>query len=327
MTKKISALITITFVLSFAARLYAQQAKIYHVGILMIGTPSTAVVQGFRTGLKEAEYVEGKNLILDLPAKATFDELRAVANGFKGKKLDLIVTVGGTATAIAKDTTQQIPIVFLSVNDPVQLGLVKSLALPEANVTGLAVYADADMQGKRLEVFKEAAPTLHRVAVFYNARGENPGHAKNLALVRKVAPALGLRVAVKPIKSAADIDSSLASLSKATTDGIFVICSNIFRDPFKKIAAAAIAKKLPLTGCDADNVAEQGALLSYDSDRYRLGQRGAWYVDRILKGAKPQDLPIETPTYFELVINLKTAKRIGLTIPPNVLARADKVIR
>jgi len=310
-----------------AAMAEAQQAKVYHVGVLMIGNPNVPVLKGLRVGLKEAGYIEGKNLVLDLPTKETYDELRPVAKAYREKKLDAIIAVGGTATAIAKESTQEIPIVFISVNDPVQVGLMKSLARPEANVTGVTVYADAEMQGKRLEVFKEAVPTLRRVAVLYNARGENPGHAKSLALVQKVAPALGLKLAEKPIKSAADLEQALSSVSKTTTDGLFVICSNLFRDPFKNIAAVAIQKKLALIGCDAQQVTEQGALLSYDSDRYRIGQRGAWYVDRILKGTKPQDLPVETPTYFELIINLKTAKQIGLTIPPNLLARADKVIR
>ena len=131
----------------------------------------------------------------------------------------------------------------------------------------------------------------------------------------------------KPIKSTPDIERALASVSKDTTDGLFVICSSLFRDPIKKIAAVAIQKRLALTGCRLPDVTEQGILVSYRADPYRMGHRGAWYVDRILKGTKPQDLPVEAPTYFELVIDLKTAKLIGLTIPPNVLARADKVIR
>ena len=123
------------------------------------------------------------------------------------------------------------------------------------------------------------------------------------------------------------IDRALSTLSKTTTDGLVVICSGLFRPSFKKIVSTAIQKKLPLLACDADHENEQGALLYYDSNRQRVGHRAAWYVDQILKGTRPQDLPFETPTYFELIINLKTAKQIGLAIPPNVLARADKVIR
>jgi putative ABC transport system substrate-binding protein len=149
---------------------------------------------------------------------------------------------------------------------------------------------------------------------------------KSLVLVQQIAPNLGLKLAEKPIKSTADIERGLSSVSKDTTDGMFVICSGLFRDQLKKIAHVAIQKRLPLAGCGGDS-AEQGTLLSYGIDNYAMGHRSAWYVDRILKGAKPQDLPVEAPTYFELIINLKTAKQIGLTIPPNVLARADKVIK
>ena len=170
-------------------------------------------------------------------------------------------------------------------------------------------------------------PTLRRVTGFYNARAENPGHFKRLSSVQKVASALGLVLIEKPIKSTEDIERALTSVQKGTTDGLFMICSTLFRDSQTKITAVAVQKRLALTGCRDRAVSEQGSLLSYRADDYRIGHRAAWYVDRILKGTKPQDLPVEAPTYFELVINLKTAKQIGLTIPPNVLARADKVIR
>ena len=257
----------------------------------------------------------------------TIDEFRPIAKPYIEKKFDVIVAMGATAPLIAKELTREIPIVFVGASDPIASGLVKSVARPEANVTGIARATDVEMQGKRLEVFKEAVPTLQRVAVLYNARGENPGHAKSFALVQKVAPTLGLKLIEKPVKSAADIERVLASVSKDTTDGIFVICSSLFRDPIKKMAAVAMQKRLALAGCRLPDVTEQGILLSYGADSYRIGHRGAWYVDRILKGTKPQDLPVEAPTYFELVINLKTAKQIGVTIPPNVLARADKVIK
>ena len=327
MTMKTSTLLVIVLFLLCSQFAGAQRPKVHRLGILMIGDPTQPMLKGLRDGLKDSGYIEGKNLILEISAKETFDELRPLAESYKVRKLDVIVTVGGTATTIAKESTREIPIVFVSVNDPVQLGLVKLLARPDTNVTGVAVHADAEMQGKRLEIFKEVAPTLRRLAVLYNARGENPNHAKNLAFIRKLAPMLRLTLTEKPVKSAADLDQALSSISKNQTDGIFILCTNLLRAPFKKIAAAAIQKRLALIGCDAEQVSEQGALLSYDSDRYRMGQRGAWYVDRVLKGAKPQDLPIETPMYFELVINLKTAKQIGVTIPPNVLARAVKVIR
>ena len=327
MSKKILAIALATVILAAPLLVEAQPQKVYRAGVLMIGSPNIPAMKGLRDGLKELGYVEGKNLLLDIPAKETIDELRPMAKAYIEKKFDVIIAMGATAPLIAKDLTQEIPIVFLGSVDPIASGLVKSTARPEANVTGVANATDVEIQGKRLEVFKEAVPTLRRVAVLYNARGENPGHAKSLALVQKVAPALGLTLMEKPVKSAADIERALASVAKDNTDGIFVICSSLFREPIKKMAAIAMQKRLALTGCDVPDVTEQGTLLSYRADPYRMGHRGAWYVDRILKGTKPQDLPVEAPTYFELVINLKTAKQIGLTIPPNVLARADKVIR
>jgi ABC-type uncharacterized transport system substrate-binding protein len=209
----------------------------------------------------------------------------------------------------------------------VQAGFVKSIARPGTNLTGLTLHTDPEFEGKRLEIFHETVPSLRRVTVLYNARGENPGHEVNLDVLSKIAPKLGIKLAKKPIKAVGDIDDSLRSISKETTDGILVVSASIFRSRFDKIAPVALQKKLALMGHEASHVTEDGALLFYDSDRYRIGQRLARYVDRILKGAKPQDLPVEAPTYFQMIINLKTAKQIGLTIPPNVLARADKVIK
>ena len=328
MSKRILVIALATVILAPPLLVEAQQQKVYRAGVLMIGSPDIPAMKGLRDGLKELGYVEGKNLLLDIPTKETIDELRPIAKAYIEKQVDVIVALGATAPLIARELTREIPIVFVGSSDPVGSGLVKSAARPETNITGVASATDVEVQGKRLEVFKEAVPTLRRVALLYNARGENPGHAKSLALVQKVAPALGLKLIEKPVKSTADIERALASVSKDTTDGLFVICSSLFRDSIKKMAAVAMQKRLALTtGCTTPDVTEQGFLLSYGPDRYRMGLRGAWYVDRILKGTKPQDLAVEAPTYFELVINLKTAKQIGVTIPPNVLARADRVIK
>jgi putative ABC transport system substrate-binding protein len=305
----------------------AQQAKSYRVGVLVVGSSDIPQIKGLRDGLKELGYTLGKNLSLDVSVKNTYDELRPLVKSYKEKKVDTLVTIGGTATGVAKDLAPEIPTVFLFGTDPVQAGFVKSIARPETNLTGLTTRTGPELEGKRLELLLEAVPTMRRVTVLYNARGENPGHVMNLELLRKAGPALGLKLLEKPIKVAGDVDDALRAISKETTDGIFVISSSMFRTLFAKIALVAIQKKLAFMGTAATHVTENGALLFYDADRYRMGQRLAWYVDRILKGTKPQDLPVEAPTYFELVINLKTAKQIGLTIPPNVLVRADKVIR
>src|SRR6266480_5051098 len=177
----------------------AQQGKVYHVGVLSVGdTPET---KGVRDGLKDAGYVEGKNLVLDIAVKQNYDELRPIAKGYVKKKLDVIVGIGGTAPLLAKELTQDIPIIFVGTSDPIAAGLVKSLAHPGANVTGVTGRTDFEVHGKRLEIFKEAVPSLRRLAVLYNARGENPAHAKSLALVQKVAPDIGVKLVEKPIKS------------------------------------------------------------------------------------------------------------------------------
>jgi putative ABC transport system substrate-binding protein len=191
----------------------------------------------------------GKNLVLDISVKQNYDELRPIAKAYVEKKFDVIVGMGGTAPLLAKELTQDIPIIFVGATDPIALGLVQSFARPEANVTGVTNATDFEMHGKRLEIFKEAVPSLRRVAVLYNARGETPGHAQNLALVQKVAPSIQIKLVERPIKSTSDLDRLFSSVSKKTADGLFTICATLFRDPFKKIATVAIQKKLPLMGC------------------------------------------------------------------------------
>jgi putative ABC transport system substrate-binding protein len=321
----ISGLCTMLFTLCFST--HAQQAKIYRVAVLVVGSADIPQIKGVRDGLKELGYIQGKNLAFDVSAKDSYEELRPLVKSYKEKKPDVIVTIGGTATNVVKEIAPEIPTVFYFGSDPVQAGFVKSIARPETNLTGLTLHAGPEFDGKRLEIFHETVPSLRRVAVLYNARGENPAHEMNLDVLRKISPQLGLKLTEKPIKVAADLDESLRSLSKDTTDGIMVLSASIFRNRFNKIAPVGIQKKLAVMGSEESHVTEDGALLFYDSDRYRIGHRLAWYVDRILKGTRPQDLPVEAPTYFEFVINVKTAKQIGVTIPPNVLVRADRVIK
>ena len=312
---------------ALCASAQAQQGKIYRVGVLVVGGAEIAQIKGLRDGLKELGYTQGKNLALEVSDKETYEEYAPIVKRYKENKPDVIVTIGGTATSVVKEIVPEIPTVFYFGSDPVQAGFVKSIARPETNFTGLTTHPDPDFEGKRLEVFHDTVPAMRQVAVLYNARGENPAHEMNLDVLRKTSPKLGLKLVEKPIKAAADLDAALGSLSKDTTDGIFVLGASIFRNRFTRIAAAALQKKLAVMGTEPSHVTTDGALVFYDSDRYRIGRRLAWYVDRILKGTKPQDLPVEAPTYFELIINLKTAKQIGLTIPPNVLARAEKVIK
>ena len=322
-----TVLLLISFILISSHLAEAQQETPYRVGVLAIGRPDSPYAKGLRLGLNEAGYVEGKNLLLEMPIKESYDELRPIAKAYSEQRFNAIVTFGGTATLIAKELTKDIPVIFVGVSDPVRLGIVKSEARPETNMTGLSNRPDVEIHGKRLEVFKEVVPTLRRVTVLYNARGENPQHARSFAAVQKVAPTLRLQLSERPIKSASDIEQTLSWVSRNPTDGLFPICTSLFVERFENITTFAIEKRLPVMGCSASDVSQLSALLSYDSDRYRLGHRAGSYVGRILKGTKPLDLPVEAPTYFELLINLKTSKQIGLTIPPQVLARADKVIK
>jgi putative ABC transport system substrate-binding protein len=323
------SILFVVVMLAVAVIVEAQQPKIYRVGVL---APPGKVeeylqIKGLRDGLREAGYLEDKNLQLNIPNVGTYDELRPIAKGYVEKKADAIVTSGGTSTGIAKEATKQIPIIFIfGVGDPVQSGYVKSLARPGTNITGVTDRTGVEIHGKRLELFKEVVTDLRRVALLYNARGAGQGgHERSLALVRELAPKLGLALNENPSKSVADVDEALRTVSRQTSDGIFIICSGLFVERIKKIAAVAIQKRLPVWGCDPGQSLEE--LVFYEPDRYRTGHRGAWYVDRVLKGANPAELPVERPTKFEFVINLKTAKQIGLTIPPNVLARADRVIK
>jgi putative tryptophan/tyrosine transport system substrate-binding protein len=301
-----------------------QQARVYRLGILTLHTHDRPHLQGLRDGLKKAGYIEGKNLLLNMMQATNADKLRSIAKDYAEEKMDIIVTTGNVETVIAK-AVWSIPIIFMPAGEPVQSGFVKSLARPGANITGLAYLGDIEIFGKDLEIFRDAVPNLQRVLMFYDS-GEDLIPAVSLPLLRKVAQVLAIALVEKPVQSLAQVEHEIAASSRNTTEGIFFICTSLFSD-FKKIAAESRKKRIPSYGCSSRAVAEDGSLLSYRPDLYQIGQRGASYVDRILKGAKPAELPVEQPMKFELVINLKTAKHIGLTIPPNVLVLADKVIK
>jgi len=317
----------VTLLLATVLPAQAQPRRVYSIGLVSLGSTESVEIKGLRDGLKDAGYIEGKNLLLAVGIAKSYEDLRPVVQSYIEKQFDVIVSTGGSAPLVAKELTQRIPIVFIGGADPIQVGLVKSLSRPEGNITGIARYRDTEIYGKRLEVLKEAVPNLRRVTVLYNARGENPTHFASLRLLQKIAPRLGVTIIEKPIKTVSELEKAISGISRDTTDGLFPICATIFRDLTKHMAETASQRKVALSGCSPLVVTDYGALLYYGTDNYRLGQRSAWYVDRILKGTKPQDLPVEVPSDFEMIINLKTAKQIGLSIPPNILARADKVIR
>jgi putative tryptophan/tyrosine transport system substrate-binding protein len=306
----------------------ALQSRIHRVRFLFSfgGDPTEhPILKGFREGLREAGYIEGKNLVLDMALKKA-EDLRIIAKSWNYGNTDVIATIGNTETAIAKQETKGIPIVFMPTTDPVRSGFVKSLSRPQTNLTGLTYDVVLAIHGKQLEVFKESLPNLSRVVVLYDARGVDQFQTATMSVVRKTAGYLALKLTEQPITSISEGEEAISLLSRETTDGIFIICTSLFAD-LRRINAVSRQRRIPLFGCRADHVANHGGLVTYAPDFFYMGRRGAWYVDRVLKGARPQDLPVETPRKFELVINLKTADAIGIKIPPEVLQRADKVIR
>jgi putative ABC transport system substrate-binding protein len=303
-----------------------QQTKVYRVGVLMLNRIERPHIKALRDGLERAGYIEGKNLILSMKQSKSIDDLRSTVQIFVQEKFDVIVANSNVETGIAQQATTEIPIVFMPASAPVRAGFVKSLSHPGTNLTGVTYYTDFRENGKQLEMFKEVVPTLRRVTILIDGGALQPVDPPSLALVRKVAAHVGIKLTERSVNSLAEAEQIVSSLSRHGTDGIHVTCTGLFSN-LKNIGAVSNQKKIPLYGCATAQVAEDGALFTYAPDMHHMGQRAAWYVDRILKGARPQDLPVETPRKFEMVINLKTAEAIGIRIPPEVLQRADKVIR
>jgi len=285
-------------------------------------------VNGLRDGLEELKYVEGENLNWQRIDGGTSEELRAnLKSLLQRQRVDVLVTLGTTETNVAKDIAPKIPMVFLPAADPVQSGFVHSLASPGTNLTGLTFFTGSENLGKQLEVFKQIVPSLDKVGILFDGRLKSAALSKSWKRLTVVASWLGIHLTEMPVASAAEASSKIASLpTPGMSGGVFVFCSGMFKDA-EGLAAAATKRKLPLFGCNAFQVAEQNVLLSYAPDLYSLGYRGAWFVDRIFKGAKPQDLPVETPRKFELVINNRVASEIGLKIAPEMLMLADRVFR
>jgi putative ABC transport system substrate-binding protein len=281
-------------------------------------------IEGFRQGLREHGYVEGKNIVVEYRwADGNEERLRALVAEFIALKVDLIVTSAPAATQAAKEATTTTPIVMVLVADPVTFGFVNSLARPGGNITGFA-YLLPEISGKRLELLKETVPKFSRVAVLWNAA--NPYKETDLKEVQPVADTLKVAVHTFPVRDPNGFDDAFKAAIKARVEGLLTL-----DDPFTlahrtRITDLALRYKLPGVYSSRPFV-DAGGLMSYGPDRVDQNRRAATYVDRILKGVKPAELPVERPTKFEFVISLKTAKQIGLTIPPNVLARADRVVR
>jgi putative ABC transport system substrate-binding protein len=308
----------------------AQQAgRIWRIGYLSLVSAQLEQhkpwVAAFRDGLRELGYVEGENVIIEQRyAAGHVERLPALAAELVRLKVDILVAAPSGSAFAAKNVTSTVPIVFMGEPDPIGTGLVASLARPGGNATGLA-DAHTDLLPKRLELLKQLVPSASRVGVLWNP--SNASTAPQLKTVQAAAPALGLTIFPVEVKGPGrdDLDRAFATIGKDRLGGLLVVGDPTLGNQRNRIAELSIAHRLPTSGTHR-GWAEGGLLMSYGTDFVELFRHGAVLVDKILKGAKPASLPVEQPTKFELVVNLKTAKALGLTIPPSLLARADQVI-
>jgi len=303
----------------------AQRAgKVHRIGYLSGGL-STYRIEAFRQGLRELGWVEGQNIVIEYRyAEGRFDRLPDLAAELVRLKVDIIVAVATPASAAAKNATETIPIVGISLGDPVGTGLIASLARPGGNVTGVSYSVGVETIGKGLELLKEIVPNVRRVAILSNPG--NPLHAPAVRDVKVAARSLGVQLQLLETRGPTEFDGAFAAMAKERVGGLFVVADTMFNLHRAQLVELAAKSRLPAAYGTRDAV-EAGGLMSYGPSLPDLFRRGATYVDKILKGAKPADLPVEQPTKFELVINLKTAKALGLTIPPSLLARADELIQ
>jgi putative ABC transport system substrate-binding protein len=306
---------------ALCSQVKAQQSSTVHrIGYL--GGPSAATE--LREGLRERGWIEGQNILVEYRfAGAKPEQLSEFAAELVRLKADVIVAVSTPAAQAARKATDTIPIVFSMVSDPVASGLVISLARPGGNATGLSNMLP-EQSGKLLELLKEAAPGVSRVAVVWDSA--NPGKILELKEMQTVAPLLGMTLQSLEVHSEKDVQNAFSSISKTRSNGLVTFIDAVTVSHRQKIVDFASKNRLPSI-YQASDFVSAGGLMSYGANRVELHRRAATYVDKILKGTKPANLPVERPIKFDLVINLKTAKQIDLTIPPNLLARADRVIR
>jgi len=303
-----------------------QPARILRIGILVPSSAAfySARVEAFRQRLRELGYVEGKNIVLEYRyADGKSDRLPALAAELVQLKVDVIVTGGGPANLAAKKASATIPIVFGAAADPVGSGLVSSLARPGGNITGLSIMTP-DLDGKRLELLKEAFPKVDRVAFLWQSGGTRGNRA--LTDMELAAKALGVKLLSLPVRSLDDFDSAFARAKRDGAQALITASGPLINTQQRQVLDFAAKNRLPAM-YHYNEFVEAGGLMSYGPNSTDLWRHAADFVDKILKGAKPADLPVEQPMKFELIINLQTAKQIGLTVPQSVLYRADKVIK
>jgi len=305
-----------------------QAAKVARIGYLTINVAAAPhLPEAFRQGLRDLGYVEGRNVVIEYrDAEGKVERLPALAAELVALKVDVILVPGTLPALAAKQATRTLPIVFANVGDAVTSGLVESLARPGGNVTGLSILAP-ELVGKGLELLKQAVPGVSRVAVLWTPGGVPERTGKDMLKEAEVAGrALGVRVQFVEARGPADIDRAFSDITRARAGALTVLGSAMFFNERRRLVDLAAKNRLPAVYPWREFV-DAGGLMSYGPNFADLYRRAATYVDRILKGAKPGDLPVEQPTKFELVINLKTAKALGLTIPQSLLQRADEVIQ
>jgi ABC-type uncharacterized transport system substrate-binding protein len=326
MTAKLLVWLLVPILLATYSSVDAQQGKIPRIGFLASSSGDRLKnrLGAFQQGLRDLGYIEGKNIAIEYrSAEGNFERLPELAAEMLRLRVDVIVAEGAPAAHAAKNATRDIPIVIGNAADPVGTGLVTSLAHPGGNITGLSDF-NLDVVTKRLEIIKQVVPKADRIAVLWNPG--NPTNPLQLKELRPAAPALGVTLLAVEVKKFEDLDLAFNMIKKQHAAAVLVLGDPMFGTHTARIAELANKNHLPAIYGSADNM-EIGGLMSYGTNFADLYRRAATFVDKILKGAKPTDLPVEQPTKFEFVINLKAAKQIGLTIPPNVLARADKVIK
>jgi putative ABC transport system substrate-binding protein len=301
-----------------------QQAKIARVGVLGFGAlPSAARTEAFRAGLRDLGYVEGKNLIIEFRWPGTAEQMHEAAAELVRMKVDLIFASSSAEVEPARRATSTIPIVFATHADPVGVGHVSSLARPGGNVTGLAAM-DPDITPKRMEILKQTVPRATRFGVLWATT--SPSYRPFLKAAEDARGKLGVQLLTVGVSSVADYDGAFARMVQGRVDAVLVHSSALtVRDNPQRLAELALKHRLPTIFLFRENVMA-GGLMSYGPDLIDLWRRGAVYIDKILKGAKPAELPVEQASKYQLVINLKTARAIGLTIPPSIVARADEII-
>src|SRR5262245_40994167 len=328
MKKAFAGLTLCALLFALCVSVQAQQpAKVWRIAWVTAASTSSMVprIEVFRAALRELGYVEGKNIIIEMrSAEGKRDRLPAIMAELLSLKVDIIVSAGAGVTGQAKEGTSTISIVMSQDPDPVASGFVASLARPGGNITGLSTFRP-ELSGKRLELVKETLPKLSRVAFF--GTSSTPGHVQALKETQLAAAAAKVQLQYIDVLDPKDFESAFTAAVKERAGGILWLVSGpVASGHQKKIFDLAVKSRLPVI-YELPSMVEAGGLMSYGVSLADLDRRAATYVDKILKGAKPADLPVEQPTKFELAINLKAAKEIGVTIPPNVLARADKVIR